>query len=137
VLAAVLAALVLTSPSFHPGGRIPRAYTCDGRNVSPPLRWTLPAPRGTRSFSLRVVDVDARGFVHWDARGIPPTAGGLAAGYRGRAAVEGANSAGGRGYTGPCPPPGTGVHRYVFTLRALGPGGRVLAQARLVGRYSR
>jgi Raf kinase inhibitor-like YbhB/YbcL family protein len=137
VTAAVLAALVLTSVSFHDGGRIPKAYTCEGRNVSPPLRWTLPAPRGTKSFSLKVVDVDAHGFVHWDARGIPPTVGGLAAAYRGRALVAGPNSAGGRGYTGPCPPPGSGVHRYVFTLRALGAAGRVLAEARLVGRYSR
>lgn len=135
--AAFLAALVLTSVSFHDGGRIPKVYTCDGRNVSPPLRWTLPAPHGTRSFSLKVVNVDAHGFVHWDARDIPPTVGGLAAGYHGRALVEGPNSAGTRGYTGPCPPPGSGRHRYVFTLTAVGSGGRALARARLVGLYSR
>jgi len=137
VAAGFLAALVLTSVSFHNGGPIPKAYTCDGRNISPPLRWTLPAPRGTRSLSLKVVDVDARGFVHWDARGIPPVVGGLAAGYHGPAVVEGPNSAGTRGYTGPCPPPGSGRHRYVFTLTAVGSGGRTLASARLVGLYGR
>jgi Raf kinase inhibitor-like YbhB/YbcL family protein len=131
-VAALVAALVLTSSSFHNGGLIPKAYTCDGRNVSPPLRWTAP-PRGTRSFTLKVVDVDAHGFVHWDARRIPARARGLAAGAR--AGVEGPNSAGTRGYTGPCPP--AGVHRYVFTLSAVGAGGHVLARARLVGRYGR
>jgi Raf kinase inhibitor-like YbhB/YbcL family protein len=136
VVAALVAAFVLASSSFHSGETIPRAYTCDGRNISPPLRWT-PAPRRTRSFSLKVVDVDAHGFVHWDAHGIPATVRGLAAGYHGRAIVEGLNTAGTRGYTGPCPPPGTGRHRYVFTLTALGPGGKVLARARLVGRYGR
>lgn len=137
MVAGFLAALTLTSASFHNGGLIPKTYTCEGRNISPPLRWTLPAPRGTRSFSLNVVDIDAHGFVHWDARGIPPTVGGLAAGYQGHAVVEGPNSAGTRGYTGPCPPRGSGAHRYVFTLRALGFTGRVLAQARLLGRFER
>ncbi len=127
---------MLTSASFHGGGVIPEAYTCDGRNVSPPLRWTVP-PRGTRSLSLKVVDVDAHGFVHWDVRRIPVAVRGLAAGYRGHAVTEGVNSLGARGYTGPCPPPGSGVHRYVFTMRALGAGGKVLARARLVGRFAR
>lgn len=27
----------LTSPAFHPDGKIPRKYTCDGKNISPPL----------------------------------------------------------------------------------------------------
>jgi Raf kinase inhibitor-like YbhB/YbcL family protein len=133
VVAAVAAALVLTSPAFHPGGAIPRAYTCDGRDVSPPLHWTAP-PRGTRSFSLTVFDLDA-GFVHWRLRAIPASARGLAAGSH--VGVSGRNSFGRRAYGGPCPPPGAGRHRYVFTLRALGAGGRVLAVARLVGRYGR
>ena len=139
MVAALLAAFALSSPSFHDGGRIPRVYTCDGRDVSPPLRWTAP-PRGTRSLALTVVDVDAHGFVHWDLRRIPPAARGVAAAYRGplgRLFVEGPHSAGTRGYTGPCPPPGSGRHRYVFTLTAYGAHGRVLARARLVGVYSR
>ena len=124
------------SVSFHDGGRIPRVYTCDGRNVSPPLRWTAP-PRGTLSFSLKMVDVDAHGFVHWDARGIPPAVHGLAAGYKGHAVINGRNSAGTLGYTGPCPPLGSGRHRYVLTLTAVGAGGKALARARLVGVYAR
>jgi hypothetical protein len=134
MIAAAAAALVLTSPAFAPGGTIPVRYTCDGAGGSPPLRWTAPPP-GTRSFALTVVDPDAPGgrFVHWVASGIPATGRGLAAGRH--APTEGLNGAGGRGWTGPCPPSGT--HRYVFTLRALGAGGRTLARAQLVGRYAR
>jgi Raf kinase inhibitor-like YbhB/YbcL family protein len=134
MIAAVTAALALTSPAFAGGGRIPVRYTCDGAGLSPPLRWTAP-PRGTRSFTLTVIDPDAPGgrFVHWVAAGIPPSSRGLPAGAH--APREALNSAGSRGWTGPCPPSGT--HRYVFTLRAVGAGGRTLAQAQLVGRYSR
>ncbi len=128
------AVLTLTSPAFANGGTIPVRYTCNGRGSSPPLRWTAP-PRGTRSFRLTVVDPDAPGggFVHWRASAIPASARGLRAGQH--APVEGANSAGGRGWTGPCPPAGP-AHRYVFTLQALDAHGKVLATARLVGRYA-
>jgi Raf kinase inhibitor-like YbhB/YbcL family protein len=134
VLAALVAAFALTSPAFHPGGTIPARYTCAGADVSPPLRWTAP-PRGTRSFSITVVDVDANGFVHWRASGIAGAARSLATGAH--PPSEGLNTFGRHRYSGPCPPPGAGPHRYVFTLRALGGGGTVLASARLVGRFER
>jgi phosphatidylethanolamine-binding protein (PEBP) family uncharacterized protein len=70
--------------------------------------------------------------VHWRASGIPPTARGLKTGQH--APREGRNDAGGTGWTGPCPAGGT--HRYVFVLRAYR-GSKLLASARLVGRYSR
>jgi len=128
------AALVLTSPAFANGARIPAEYSCHGRGISPPLHWSAPPP-GTRSFSLTVVDPDAPGgrFVHWRASGIPASARGLRAGQH--APVEGANGAGGRGWTGPCPPAGP-AHHYVFTLTAVGAHGKPLATARLVGRYA-
>ena len=50
-MATLAVALVLSSPVFQNGGTIPKRYTCDGANVSPALRWTMP-PRGTRYFSL-------------------------------------------------------------------------------------
>jgi Raf kinase inhibitor-like YbhB/YbcL family protein len=129
------AALTLTSPAFHAGARIPAQYTCDGADVSPPLRWTKP-PAGTLGFRVKVEDVDAPGgtFVHWTASGIPAASRGLRRGQH--APREGVNGIGTRGYTGPCPPPGP-PHRYVFTLTAVGRDGRELAQARLVGRYAR
>jgi Raf kinase inhibitor-like YbhB/YbcL family protein len=135
MLAVAAATLALTSPAFAAGGTIPVRFTCDGANVSPPLRWTQP-PAGTRSFSLTVIDPDAPSghFVHWTASRIPASSRGLRSGER--APAEGANDAGGRGWTGPCPPPGP-AHHYVFTLTAVGAHGRPLARARLVGRYAR
>jgi hypothetical protein len=130
---ALLAAFTLTSPAFAPGGLIPRRYTCDGRGVSPPLRWTAP-PRGTTQLTLTVTDPDAPSgnFVHWRVFAISPTTRGLREGQRPR--NQGTNSAGGIGWTGPCPPSGT--HRYVFVLRAY-KAHRLVATAQLVGRYTR
>ena len=133
MLAALSAAFVLTSPAFHAGGTIPKAYTCDGANGSPPLRWTAP-PRGTARLTLTVTDPDAPGapFLHWRVLKISPKLRGLPAGSR----LGAANSLGRLGYTGPCPPAGP-AHHYVFILRALDPHGRVLARASLVGLYRR
>ena len=149
---AALAAFVLTSPAFPADASIPKPYTCDGRGVSPPFRWTAPL-RGTHSLALSVKDPDAPGgtFVHWTAWNISPRSRGLARGQR--APLEGRNSAGTRGYTPPCPPSGP-AHHYVFRLYALGSKlrlaagaspaafdralrGRVIAVAKLIGRYRR
>lgn len=134
VVAAVAAAFVLTSSAFHAGATIPVRFTCDGANVSPPLRWTAP-PRGTRTLSLTVLDPDAPvagGFVHWRIARLAKTARSLPGGSK----LGGPNSTGGTGWTGPCPPAGA-PHHYHFTLRALGAKGRVVAVARLVGLYGR
>ncbi len=133
MIAALAAAFVLTSPAFPSGGTIPARYTCDGANVSPPLRWSAP-PRGTVSLALTVLDPDAPGgsFLHWQVRGIPPRTRGLPAG----SALGGRNGSGRSGWTGPCPPAGP-AHRYRFALRAIGAHGKVLAVARLLGRYGR
>jgi len=133
-LAVAAVSFALTSAAFGNGGAIPARYTCAGRDVSPPLAWTAPPP-GTRVLRLRVVDVDAHGFVHWDARAIPASWRGLAAGAH--APVELANTFEKKGWSGPCPPQGGGRHRYVFTLTALAANGRVLARARLVGTFAR
>jgi Raf kinase inhibitor-like YbhB/YbcL family protein len=127
--------LSLSSPAFRHGGGIPVRYTCDGKGVSPPLRWTAP-PAGTRRLELLVVDPDAPGgrFVHWHATGIAPRAGGVGEGRH--LPGEMTNSFGGRGWGPPCPPPGQ-THRYVFTLTAVGSSGKPLARAELVGRYGR
>jgi len=143
----------LTSPAFEYGRSIPRRHTCEGEDLSPPLRWTEPPP-ATRSLALLVDDPDAPGgtFTHWLAWGIDPAAGGLAEGEI--APREGRNDFGAAGYRGPCPPPGHGPHRYFFRLLALdaeldlAPGarrraleralqGRVLARVELVGTYER
>ena len=109
--------MTLSSPAFGGGAAIPRRFTCDGANASPPLRWSRP-PAGARSLALLMEDPDAPGgtFVHWTAYGLAARAGGLEAGQR--APREGTNSFGDRGYGGPCPPGGQ-THRYVFTVYAL------------------
>ena len=111
------AALALLSPAFHDGARIPARYTCNGPNVSPPLRWKAP-PRATRSFALLVVDPDAPSgsFTHWTLWNLPARRRSLPAAFKWK--WQGRNNAGSVGYTGPCPPAGP-KHHYVFTLYAL------------------
>src|SRR5437763_1022876 len=62
----------LSSTAFDEGGAIPRRFTADGANVSPPLAWAQP-PEGTRSFALICDDPDApRGtWVHWVVYDLP------------------------------------------------------------------
>ena len=113
--------LALASSAFRDGGAIPSRFTCDGRDISPPLAWTN-VPDGTVSFLLTMRDLDADGFLHWIAWNIPATTTNLKAGASGDLpgdAGEGRSDFAGakRGYRGPCPPSGT--HHYVLMLYAL------------------
>ena len=114
--------MVLTSPVFQEGGRIPSMYTCDGNGISPPLAWSG-APKGTKSVALIVDDPDtARGiFTHWVIFNIPASDNSLsenipASGILPNGATQGNNGGGKIGYTRPCPPSGT--HHYIFHLYA-------------------
>ncbi len=152
--------LTLTSIAFAHNGEIPPPYTCDGRNISPPLAWSG-APAGTKSFVLIVDDPDAPDpkaprmtWVHWLLYNLPPACSGLPEGVQQlpKGALEGINDWRRAGYGGPCPP--VGRHRYFHKLYALDAvlpdlkrpaktrleqamKGHVLAQAELVGTYSR
>lgn len=144
--------ITVSSTAFPDGADIPRRYTCDGENVSPPLSFAE-VPPAARELALLVEDPDAPGgtFVHWVAWGIDPSAPMVAEGQSVRG--NGTNGFGRIGYGGPCPPKGT-PHRYVFTVFALSHeldqkagasaddlrramAGAVLAEGRLVGRYAR
>ena len=114
MVAALTAAFVLSSPVFGAHRPIPRRFTCDGANVSPPLHWKAP-PRGTKAFALFVIDIDAGPFAHWTLWDLPSSSRGVPAGTSW--SRQGTNSFGRIGYAGPCPP--TGKHRYVFTLYAV------------------
>lgn len=48
----------LTSSAFEEGDTIPTEHTCDGRDLSPALRWS-DAPEETGAFALVVDDPDA------------------------------------------------------------------------------
>lgn len=120
-------AFVLASSAFQAGGAIPRKYTCDGSDPSPPLEWRG-APADTKSFALIVDDPDAPDpgapktvWVHWVVYNLPArldqlgegaSPGGLPDGAR-----EGINDWKQPGYRGPCPP--IGRHRYFHKLYAL------------------
>jgi Raf kinase inhibitor-like YbhB/YbcL family protein len=117
----------ITSTAFQPGGSIPSKYTCEDRDLSPPLAWSG-APPVTKTFALIVDDPDApdpakpqRVYVHWVLYNIPAATVALAenASKKGlpRGAVQGKNDWGKAEYGGPCPP--IGRHRYFFKLYAL------------------
>jgi Raf kinase inhibitor-like YbhB/YbcL family protein len=148
----------LTSPAFTEGGTIPRQFTGDGRNVSPPLQWS-DVPESVRSFALICDDPDApRGtWVHWVFFNIPADMRSLAEGVppdtHPGGANHGTNDFKELGYGGPAPPRGK-PHHYFFKLYALDTlldlkagaskqqvvqamEGHVLAIAQLMGQYGR
>jgi len=113
----------LKSTAFAAGGMIPGLYTCQGRDISPPLSWTG-APSGTRSFALICDDPDAPmgTWVHWVYFNIPASVSSLPQAVPktqkpSPGGVHGRSSFKDLGYGGPCPPWGT--HRYFFRLYAL------------------
>jgi Raf kinase inhibitor-like YbhB/YbcL family protein len=158
-----LMTILIESPAFTGGGTIPKLYTCDGKDVSPPLAWSG-VPEAARSLALICEDPDApRGtWTHWVIFDIPTSVKELGEGLPaqervqvtpgGETALQGKNDFGKVGFGGPCPPGGT--HRYYFRIYSLdtdlglGPGttrqdllrsikGHVLAEGELMGRYSR
>lgn len=108
----------LTSPAFDRDRALPARYTCDGKDVSPPLAWSH-VPPSTRSLALLLEEPEAsfRPMTHWLAWRIDPERDGLGEGEP--APLEGRNDFGAPGYRGPCPPPGAQPRRYVFRLFAL------------------
>lgn len=114
----------LSSPVFADDDVIPRRFTCDGEDLSPPLQWSG-APAGTRSFVVLCEDPDAPSGLwrHWAAYNISPDRAQLDEGADLQAAAlgfdRGINDFHKPGYGGPCPPRDHGVHRYQFRLLAL------------------
>jgi Raf kinase inhibitor-like YbhB/YbcL family protein len=148
----------VTSTAFEEGGMIPKRYTCDGTDVSPPLAWTS-VPEGTKSIALICDDPDAPmgTWVHWVLFNLPADVKELAESVPsekklGNGAIQGTNDFRKIGYGGPCPPGGT--HRYYFKLYALDTElnlqagatkrellkamkGHILAEGQLMGKYRR
>jgi Raf kinase inhibitor-like YbhB/YbcL family protein len=122
---AVAAAQVrIGSTAFTNGNAVPKQYTADGANSSPPIWWTN-IPNGTKSIALICDDPDApKGtWTHWVIYNIPAKEPGLGAGYPTSAdlpngAKQGTNSFQRTGWGGPDPPPGK-PHHYIFTVYAL------------------
>jgi hypothetical protein len=120
-------AIVVTSPAFVAGGRIPQRYaaaSCGGTNLSVPLRWRG-IPPFARSLAVSIFDPDARagsGFWHWLVYDMPPSVRSLPASVDGAGLPEGTevakNDAQVKKYHGMCPPRGQ-LHHYRFTVYAL------------------
>jgi Raf kinase inhibitor-like YbhB/YbcL family protein len=151
--------LQISSAAFSPGGTVPRKFTCDGRDVSPQLKWNDP-PANTQSVALIMDDPDAPAgtWAHWVIYDLPANTRELPEGVAKQeqlpsGARQGRNDFGKIGYGGPCPPPGK-QHRYFFKIYALdvkldlkagatkadverAMKGHILAQAELIGKYGR
>jgi Raf kinase inhibitor-like YbhB/YbcL family protein len=130
------ATIRLSSPAFASGAGIPPRYTCDGADISPPLRWSG-VPAGASSLELTMLDRDVPGgFTHWSVTGVSPRLTGLSAGHVPPGAVQALNDLGWVGYGGPCPNVEDKPHHYVLTLTALA-GHSPLAMGTLIGLYAR
>jgi hypothetical protein len=143
----------ITSTAFGQNQAIPSIYTCDGRNISPPLSING-VPTAAKSLVLIVDDPDAPSgdFVHWLAWNISPDTKEIAENSIPSGGIEGTADFEKPGWGGPCPPSGT--HRYQFKIYALDnelnlvPSarkkdlenamvGHILDQAQLTGLYKR
>lgn len=151
--------LTVSSSGFANGASIPKKFTCDGQDLSPPLAWTEP-PGAAKTFALIADDPDAPvgNWNHWTIWNIPANQRALAEGTSKDAQLadgteQGRNDFRKTGYNGPCPPPGK-PHRYYFKLFALDSKldlepnstkkqleaamkGHILAQAECMGTYGR
>lgn len=148
-----MADLTITSPAFAHKTAIPERYTCDGRDINPPLLIDA-VPGGAKSLALIVDDPDAPVgiWVHWVVWNIPPQTLEIKENSLPAGAVQGLNGWKRNRYGGPCPP--SGIHRYFFKLYALDTTlnlappstkadleramlGHIIAQGELIGTYQR
>ena len=104
------AALRVSSSAFSEGSPIPAKYTCDGEDISPPIKWDG-APPGTKSLALICDDPDAPAgtWVHWVLYNLPPNSTSLSENTPiletlPNGAAQGRNSFEKIGYGGPVPP---------------------------------
>ena len=149
----------ITSPAFGNAAPIPLAHSIDGAGTLPPLQFH-DVPAGTVSLALVSHDPDVPrdrrpdgNFDHWVVWDLPPGCGGISdeSDHRGRVGV---NTRGENTWVPCAPPPGSGIHRYFFTLYALDAMlglpptagrpeveaamvGHVLDSAQLMGTYER
>lgn len=147
----------LTSPAFPEGGAIPSLYTCEGKNINPPLTITN-VPKEAKCLVLILDDPDVPKSVraeqmwdHWVVFNIPPTTTAIEENST-PPGIPGRNTSGKNVYEGPCPP--DREHRYFFKLYALShelslpPGSSkkeveiameryIIAESQLMGTYNK
>ncbi len=148
--------MLITSPSFKDGEKIPVKFSCDGGNMNPELQ-IQNVPENAKSLALIMDDPDAtrgRTFTHWLVWNIDPATVLIKEESVPPGALEGTNDFPRVGYGGPCPPKGANPHHYHFKLYALdailklGEGAKkseleseinkhLIAEAELIGLYGR
>lgn len=137
---------------FHNNEKIPTEYTCDGKNIRPPLTISgIPSHAKTLVIIMDDPDAPSKVWVHWIIFNIPVSStemeiGGSSLGK------EGVNDFEKIGYSGPCPP--SGMHHYHFRVYALGDElslssgatreeveasmkGKILEESELIGLYQK
>ncbi len=151
-------ALKITSTAFENEAMIPAKHTCDGENVSPPLKWESDG-EGIKSYALICDDPDAPmgTFIHWVIYNIPADVRDLQEDFPSESELDngtkqGMTDFGKVGFGGPCPP--SGVHRYYFKIYGLDTvldveagitkaellkamEGHIVEEAELMGKYTR
>jgi Raf kinase inhibitor-like YbhB/YbcL family protein len=155
--------IALSTPAFKTGESIPKEYTGEGKDISPPLKWSN-VPQDAKELALICDDPDApvaEPWVHWVIYNIPAANTELPEGVASdeklnnpAGAAQGVNDFSKSGYRGPMPPPGHGTHHYHFKLYALDKPlklesglkkkqllaamkGHIVAQGELIGTYER
>jgi len=142
--------LNVSSPAFTEGGIIPEKYTCDGKNVNPPIKIDH-IPTSAKTLAIIVEDPDApvNAWIHWIIWNIPVT---KMIKENSKLGTEGLNDFQHCSYEGPCPY--SGMHRYHFKIYALDNkvllpqgarlqelekemSGHILAFGEFIGRYKR
>ena len=110
----------ISSPAFGNEKDIPSRFTCDGKDINPPLSIEN-IPEETEDIALIIEDRDAPMglWIHWVMWNIVPKGKRLEIKENSTPtnAVVGINSWERNEYGGPCPP--DGEHRYIFKVYAL------------------
>ncbi len=145
----------ILSSEFNNNGSIPGQYTCDGKDINPPLEFK-DVPDDAKSLVLIMDDPDAakpagKVWDHWIVFNISADTKEIKEDQE-PVGIHGLGTSNNSKYHGPCPP--DGQHRYFFKLYALdimvdlpqgstkkqveeAIAGHILSQAQLIGLYKR
>jgi Raf kinase inhibitor-like YbhB/YbcL family protein len=149
--------MTISSTAFEHNASIPAKFTCEGKNINPPLAFGE-VPDNTKSLTLIMEDPDVPKSIqpdglwdHWLVWNMAPGMRGILEGQEPEG-IRGKGTGGNLDYYGPCPP--SGQRRYFFKLYALNTlldldassskadieramAGHIIEQAELIGLYAR